>query len=201
MSDAIDAAERALSEARSRQSVVEAEIHEEVRKAEAEIRVRFDEALSAARQAVGAASRAVKAAKDEHLPDHPWTGKRVFKMEVQGWYYEHKPSKRVEGVVETVRSDTEFPANMASYSRPYIGAGIVRRLNKNGFPGARFEQLRGDYHGWQLAEDPAAAPSSATLNGALAEHRDAKQNQDFGSAQSLPNRVETDTPSTGGSAG
>jgi hypothetical protein len=99
-----------------------------------------------------AARRAVIAAKDAHLPDHPWSGKRVHKMKRVG-SLRHGREERIEGVVETVRSSTEFPLNTASYSKPRQGKAIVRLLTTKGAVGLRFEKL--DRGAWKLVEEPS----------------------------------------------
>lgn len=127
-------------------------IDDKVRAARAEIEAAHREATDAASAAAMSARATLQQVKDA-TPDHPWTGKRVFKMVRQGRSYENRPAARIDGVVETVRSQTPFPANTGLYSRPPVGAPLVRLLTKDGSPGVRFDSMRGDYHGWKLAEE------------------------------------------------
>lgn len=151
---AVEVAERA---ARDLASLVRAEADA----AAAKVQAAHAEELSLARTAVVAAEQALRSLKDE-TPDHPWTGKRVFKMVTKGRYWERRAPERVEGVVEMCKSSTSFPANAAYYSRPQIGAAFVRLLKKDGSPGAQFDRaFGGNYSIWKLEEPEAVVPRAA----------------------------------------
>ena len=119
------------------------------------IREAYSDRLAEARAAVRAATIAHTAALDA-TPDHPWTGKRVFKMQPGGGrIWERKPPVRVEGIADTWRSNSPAPANTSKWNIPKIGEPIVRFLKKDGSAGAKFERLQ-NYSGgtaWKLVED------------------------------------------------
>lgn len=110
--------------------------------------------LPGAREALQAAVIARIAAEDA-LPPHEWDGRRVFRLESTRW---SGREKRIEGVVETVRSTTRFPESAARWRRPNIGSGIVRLLKKDGTAGLKFETM-GDWKAWQLADPEGDAPN------------------------------------------
>lgn len=105
--------------------------------------------LSGARERLVAAARARVEAED-NLPPHEWDGQRVYRMERANRWSDCE--KRVEGIVETRRSSTTFPGNVAYYRLPNIGEGFVRLFKADGSAGARFEKL--GLLPWQLAETP-----------------------------------------------
>lgn len=145
-SDAADASVR----------VIEARLRAELREAEAETKARYKAELDAAHAARAAARRAV-IAEEDRCPDHPWTGKRVFRMAPQGRARDRLAPKRIEGVVETARSTTAYPGNTPPYARVTTGHPLVRLLKKDGTPGLQFDRMgRGD--GWRLVEDEGAQP-------------------------------------------
>lgn len=129
-------------------------VNEEIAATTVAIQARHRQAIDAVKAQIVAAREAMRLAKDA-LPDHPWNGKRVFKhAAAPGRGSWNRQTIRLEGIVETVRSHTEFPLNTASYSRPMIGKPLVRLLAKNGKLGRRFETMNGDHHGWKLVEEP-----------------------------------------------
>jgi len=137
--------------ARTNFEKLEASIREEKRRAEAAINEKHGAALAEARAAVSEAEANVRAAKDR-LPEHPWAGKRVYRMEPQTNYWGRRiAEKRVEGVVETMRSCTPIPANTPDWKRPRLGDGFVRFLKADGSPGSRFEPVH-NWAAWKLAE-------------------------------------------------
>lgn len=150
----VDEAEAAVRAARHALATVTDAIDAEVAAAKAAIVAAHATARRAADDALFAANAALREANDR-TPDHPWTGRRVFKLARapgQAAWERHPAMIRVEGMVETVRSSTEFPLNTSRYSRPNVGSAIVRPLTKSGQPGIRFETLHSSYHGWKLAE-------------------------------------------------
>lgn len=154
-----DEAEELVRVAAKAADAIDRAIRAEVDAATAQIKDAYAEKLATATGAVRDAKAVLRDVKDQ-VPDHPWTGKRVFKMVwapgQHSWTRDPK-SARIEGLVETVRSTTAFPGNVGSYSRPRVGSPLVRLLNKDGSPGLRFDSMGGDYHGWQLAEETANA--------------------------------------------
>lgn len=91
---------------------------------------------------------AARIAAEDATPAHAWEGKRVYKMRNKSRGYTPR-YERIEGVVETCRSSTAFPANTPSYSKPRIGEGFVRFYKKDGSPGTRFSA---SLSGWRLVE-------------------------------------------------
>lgn len=150
---ALDAASDALSD-------LKAAMREEINAATNAINAAYADRLKSARVKVAEAERAHIAAKDA-TPDHPWTGKRVFKMARPrgSSIWDRRPDVRVDGVVETWRSDSVRPANISSWRAPDIGVPIVREIKKDGKPSAKFERLFSDIHKstrWQIVKaDPA----------------------------------------------
>jgi hypothetical protein len=162
--EAVRSAEAAEEAARDILQQVERVIREEKWAAAQEVNKRFADELDAARRAVYKACRATTAARDL-TPEHPWTGKRVFRLKPQGPSWYRQPPKRIEGVVETMRSTTVLPGNTAGYSRPMLGAGFVRLLKADGSLGLQFTRLHPN-DGWALVEDPAPeTPPSASAEG------------------------------------
>lgn len=88
----------------------------------------------------------------DQRPAHEWEGRRVFRMRARGRSWERLLPQRIEGVVETVRSDAKFADNLSRYSCPSVGAVIVRLLKKDGSPGLKFEPF-GTWLKWELADD------------------------------------------------
>jgi hypothetical protein len=156
--EAIEQAEAAVVAARKRLNEIDAQIRQEVEKATSQIKTLFAAELQVAFLAVQGCERNLTAAKDR-LPDHPWTGKRVFRMKSVGRFWERRPPVRIEGIVETMRSTTTLPGNTASYSRPALGAGFARLLKKDGTPGLQFESF-GRNDGWKLVDEAAIADTS-----------------------------------------
>lgn len=107
----------------------------------------YAERLGAATAARRDAAKALRETKDALLPNHPWTGKRVFSMRRVGDRWNRK-MERVEGIVETCRSTTAFPPGQR-YGLPMVGDGFVRQLKKDGKPSLRFWDLDKE---WQLVE-------------------------------------------------
>lgn len=161
-----DEARQLVNDASNAEAKIVAEIGSEVDAATARIRAAHDGELRAARRVLAAARAVLRDLKDQ-TPDHPWTGKRVFKMVNQGRTWDRLPQKRVEAIVETARSTTEYPGNAARYSLPTVGDPFARLLNKDGKPGLRFDGMRGNHHGWKLAEE-AANPAETDADGAAA---------------------------------
>lgn len=149
MSD-IEQAKAAVEAADRARRAVEREIRDAEEAAKAAIRAQFDARLKAAWEGVNDARAALVAAQDQ-TPDHPWTGKRVFRMEQRGRVWERRTPIRIEGIVETVRSTTVFPENTAQWRCPGIGQPIVRLLKKDGSPSKRFEEMS-RHTSWKLAE-------------------------------------------------
>lgn len=147
----LEECEAALAEAQVALRAVEARIGEEKRAAAAKIDAAHRERLAEAQAAVNVANAALRSANDQ-APDHPWTGRRVYRMVRRGRSWERLPDKREEGVVETMRSFTRLPDNTASYRRPGVGKPFVRLLKANGEPGTRFETFGAAYNPWKLVE-------------------------------------------------
>jgi len=86
-------------------------------------------------KAYGVAHDALKA----HISDkasHPWDGKRVFRMKsmYDRWSGRKIGKERIDGIVEVVRLDSQFPVNMGTWSRPELGSVIIRKVKKDGKP-------------------------------------------------------------------
>lgn len=150
---AVEVAEAAADVSRRLLRDVDTAIREAKQQAAKEVDERFRAQREAAVQKVIAAERDVRDAKDR-LPDHAWTGRRVFKMEATGPSWSRE-TKRVDGVVEMRRSSTPFPGNAADYSLPALGEAFVRLVKKDGTPGLQFARLH-SHRGWKLVEAEAA---------------------------------------------
>jgi hypothetical protein len=145
----LEAANQAYAAAGSEVRAIEKCIADEIAQASVAVRKRHEAVLVAAQQGRSAARIALTAAQDAG-PEHEWTGQRVTKL-VPNWKYGRLQStETLTGIVETVRSTTEFAGNLPLYGRPRIGDPIVRLLKKDGTPGLKFERLHGNYHGWKL---------------------------------------------------
>lgn len=150
----VEQAEDAARAARKALGDLDAEIRAEKVRAKAEIDNRYSNQRGALLDDVRSAERELIAARDR-LPDHPWTGKRVYKIEKEyaRWSSQVISKTRVEGIVETRRSDTVFPANKR-WGLPAIGEGFVRLLKRDGTPGTKIDSLTGYKSEWLLAEEP-----------------------------------------------
>lgn len=151
--NALEQAEVAAKAARLALEKLDTEIRAEKAKAAAEIDKRYGNQRAAALDDVSATGRALVAAKDS-LPDHPWTGKRVYKIErvYERWSSRVRSEIRHEGVVETRRSATTLPAKQR-WGLPQLGEGFVRLLKKDGTPGAKIDSLSGYRSDWKLSEE------------------------------------------------
>ena len=142
--------------ARAKVDGVVRQCREECEAAERKVKERWaslmDEARDNLRQAVVA-----RVAAEDATADHPWTGKKVFRMEAQGRSYQRLPDKRIDGIVETYRSTTKLPENSARWRLPSIGQPIVRLLRKDGSPGLKVEVFSRAYREWKLAEEESVA--------------------------------------------
>lgn len=155
-----DEAKAALRVVEQELSALDKVIRQEKEAAASAITERYADRRSALLARLSAA-RADHVKAQDATPDHEWTGRRVYKMVSQGRHWERRPQKRVEGIVETMRSTTALPSNTASYRRPYIGAAIVRLLKKDGTPGAAFDMLsNGSYQPWKLVEAEGEAKAA-----------------------------------------
>lgn len=100
------------------------------------------------------AAEIARVAAQDALPAHEWEGRKVFYVQkrIERWTRREIGEDRYEGIVETVRSTTTFPANKA-YGLPAIGGVIVRMLKKDGSPGQKFENFTdwGGKNKWSLA--------------------------------------------------
>ena len=79
-------------------------------------------------------------------------GGQITKKVSKGWGY-NKTIQVLKGVVEVVTPETQMPRNLSSYSRPRIGALIVRLVNSDGKPGKKIIHLT-QYEAtlWKLAK-------------------------------------------------
>lgn len=151
--DRIALCESAEGDARRAANALEETIRAEKDRASSEINKRFAGQRAALSAAVSDARAATIDAKNA-LPDHPWTGKRVYKeRDVGSWG--RKQIERLEGIVETRRSTTSFALN-AKYGIPRIGEGFVRLNKKDGSTGAKFDSLSSGWNAdefWKLVEE------------------------------------------------
>jgi len=150
-----DEAKEAVIGAAFAVQAIEDVIRGEIRAATDAIQAKHAGALRDANLVYSQAKRALTAAKDA-TPDHPWTGKRVFREETirHRWSTTVARVDRFEGIVETFRSTTSTPANMSAWGRPEIGTPIVRLLKKDGSPGVKFEIMR-EHKAWKLVDETA----------------------------------------------
>lgn len=151
----VEQARKAEAAARATLSDLERDRDAEIRAARDAIRARWEAAIDEATEALNAARRALVAAEDA-TPGHKWEGRRVFKLETTGPSY-NRSTRRLDGIVETWRSNSVAPANQ-TYGFPEIGEAIVRFCKKDGTAGLKFEKLDRSWGAkWQLAEDAADA--------------------------------------------
>lgn len=154
----VEQAQRAVISAERVHQQLIARISAEVDAQRSLIREKHAAEMASALAEIREARLAHLAAQDA-TPDHPWTGKRVFKMETprgsRSW--DRRPPVRVEGVVETRRSSTPFPANRAVYSIPAVGDPFVRFLKKDGTPAAAFERIYRFPEAWALVDDQSGS--------------------------------------------
>lgn len=151
----LEIAEAALkvSEAEKALKVLKSERFEAELKAKEGVRAQYAERMLVLAKAVQDAEAALLNVKNSS-PDHEWEGRKVYKMVPRGTRYMPLDPERVEGIIETVRIGARFANNLAHYSRPGIGAVIVRHLKKDGKPGLKFSMtFDGSLRGWLLAED------------------------------------------------
>ena len=140
--------------ARKKVSALESARDTELREAAAAIRNKHSAAIHAAQLERQQAHAELVAAKDRELTAHEWDGRRVFRIET---YFPQRCSsqtakRRIDGIVETVRANSQFPDNYSGWRRPELGAHIVRPIKKDGTAGLAFEPFD-PRHEWQLAED------------------------------------------------
>lgn len=151
----VEECQAAYDAARKQERDVEADIRREADEAARQVRERRRSELSAAQAIRHACEVDLRDAKDR-VPDHPWTGKRVYRMELErgSWARNYH---RIEGVVEMRRSDTVFPSNLGVYSIPAMGEPFVRLLNKDGKPGLKIiSRDSGSLRDWKLVEEETA---------------------------------------------
>ena len=130
--DLLDAAERALRVAEYARS-------EAVRRARDAAHAEHEPHIADCRAAIEAA----QAALNEHLEQttsHPWDGKIVYKDVRHLAPFSSKTYiTRERGMVEVVRSASQFPASM-KYNRPRVGDVIIRAIKKDGTPSLKVEE-------------------------------------------------------------
>jgi hypothetical protein len=146
----LNQAQQAERDAASALAKLRGRERQEIAEATAAIHERYrEEANELARRSVEA-SQHLRRVADE-CPDHPWTGKKVFQVVPRLSRYARRleGEDRVEGTVETWRSDTPRPGNLSRWYTPNVGQPIVRLHKKDGTPGLKFERL---HDGWKLAE-------------------------------------------------
>ena len=139
-----------LREAEKAVEVVVKKINEEISAATAAIQAKYHDEFTAVRQAREDAIKAGEAARDA-LPKHEWTGQPIGRS----WGGSKVETRRIAGMVEMCRTDTEFPSGQR-WRLPTTGQPFVRLLKKNGEPGMKFERLV-EYDGtiskeWKLVE-------------------------------------------------
>lgn len=148
MTDAVRAAQEAVEIAERALSEVEREKSAAVYAVELEWRPKIGEAT----RALGEAKRALRQAENAATPDHEWTGKKVYRIEecFSRRSYKKIGETRLEGVVETYRHGVTLGRGHYVYK---IGQPIVRLLKKDGTPGLKTENLDRTFGGeWKLAE-------------------------------------------------
>lgn len=113
--------------------------------------------ISACRAGIEAA----QAALDQHLEQttsHPWDGKRVYRdVRRRSLFKGGERTDRERGMVEVVRSGSQFPTNM-KYGRPRVGDVIIRALKKDGNPSlkvAAHQHVSDVTSGWTLEDSDA----------------------------------------------
>ena len=161
-----------------------------------EARQRAEKAYRLAHDYEGACKRLIAAcrariAAEDATPDHEWEGRRVFVMENAGPHW-NRSQKRVEGVVETVRSNTVFASNSSGWRKPAIGEPIVRMLKKDGSPALKFESFYRTWGGkWALC-DPASAAGARSGETAQPARSEGRQSGDAeGSETPTPSQKDT----------
>jgi hypothetical protein len=107
--------------------------------AKAKVLAEFSAPLQAARMERAVAEKA-KRDYIEANASHPWDGKKVFRIRKRRIrpYSREMVEYREEGFVEVVRTTSQFPENLSSYSMPELGSIIVRKVKKDGSPAKAF---------------------------------------------------------------
>lgn len=143
--DRIAECKAALKRAEADCEALDSVIREEKTAAVAAINLKFKDQKAALNAARADANQNLIEAKNA-LPDHEWTRRRVYRTKnIREWV--RVTIKRTEGIVETRRSTTEFPANK-TWGLPAIGQGFGGLLKKDGTPGLKMDWL----NGWKLVE-------------------------------------------------
>lgn len=148
MSERIKQAEDAYFRASKAVRALEDEVSAEKRAATDRIDRQYEQSLFAAKEVAHHAAEALRAARNADEPDHPWSGKKVYRMVNVGRSFAPR-MVREDGLVETWRITSERPANWSGWRIPPIGQAVVRPLKKDGTPSARFERLDSC---WKLTE-------------------------------------------------
>ncbi|WP_300573458.1 hypothetical protein [Phenylobacterium sp.] len=162
----VDKARAEYSAAKLALSQLESEVATKARAAADAVKAEYADRVRAASLARRAAHVALNAAITA-TAQHPWEGRRVFRLDPRGAVYGRRAPTRVEGVVEVRRTGTAFPGNAATYSMPEMGDAFVRLLKKDGTPGAKFDRLHtGRSFPWKLVDDgePLSASPSPPPN-------------------------------------
>lgn len=128
------------------------EAYDAKRKAEAKVHKEFKEDLSKLSDAFYQAKKVYRDLKDSHV-SHPWEGKIVTAKRRLIRYHQEED---VRGIVEVVRSNTEFAQNIGRYSQPSVGTVIIRAIKKDGTPSLKFHDkyyFGRDLGDWELVEE------------------------------------------------
>lgn len=151
----VDEAKAALDAARKLLQAHELEVRLEKVRVTAEVVARFSNQTADLTESVRAAEERLRAAKDA-LPDHPWTGKRVYREEKQYARFSSRVTgvERIEGVVEMRRTGTVLPGGQL-WGLPQLGEAFVRLAKKDGSLGLKVEDLerRHRHDQWRLVKE------------------------------------------------
>jgi predicted DCC family thiol-disulfide oxidoreductase YuxK len=150
-----DEAEEAVQRAKTALLTLKDARDDERRRFLVQLEDKYAARLKAAAKAIEATEALWRETRDLVIPDHAWEGRRVYRM-VQLRFGIHAPWSRTEGIVETVRKDTKFPANLTAYRIPELGAVIVRLVRRDGGLGIRFFPFADSRNPWSAVDQETA---------------------------------------------
>lgn len=82
--------------------------------------------------------------------DHYKVGQTLWRWEHRNWPVNEWRDTGKRGIVEVFTRDSVMPLGTSQYSKPSIGAIVLRLLKKDGTPSSRIETTTwgGTFHGW-----------------------------------------------------
>lgn len=146
----VEQAKSAMTAAKAAHDELLDKVRKEADEARAAVWAKYQDELDKLNVIRCDAEQAVREAKNR-MPDHEWTGKRVYRMVNRAYGYRTN-MVREYGIVETRRIETKFPYNTADYRMPSLGDGFVRLLKKDNTVGSKFDSM----YGWTLDDETSS---------------------------------------------